>query len=126
MGNLVIVYNAKDKIISREYLDLQNDDAIGNALDIVGSQTNMYLAKSVGYKNDQKLVIYYNDRIDWQEKESYNPLGFMGQVFNNIFLVAAYDPKTQEAVDIKMKPTEAFREVKNFEAAEFGWDIRFN
>ena len=43
-----------------------------------------------------------------------------------IFLVAAFDPKTQEAEDIKMKPTEAFREVKNFEATEFGWDIRFN
>ena len=126
MGNLVIVYNAKDKIISRKYLDLQNDDAIGDALDIVGSQTNMYLAKSVGYKNNQKLVIYYNSRVDWEQKESYNPLGFMGEVFNNIFLVAAFDPKTQEAEDIKMKPTEAFREVKNFEATEFGWDIRFN
>ena len=126
MGNLVIVYNAKDKIISREHLDLQNSDAIGDKLDTVGSETNMYNAKSVGYKNDQRLVIYHNHKIDWDEKESYNPLGFMGEVFNNIFLVAAFDPKTHEAVDIKMKPTEALQEVKNFEATEFGWDIRFN
>ena len=118
----VIVYDAKNHTLSREKLDLQNPDAIGDRLDLVGSEMNMYNTKPVGFKNEQKLVVYYNHAIDWEDQEAYSPIGFMGEVFNNIIIVAAYEPVDWKVVDIDMTINEAFAEVKNFTSCEFGWE----
>lgn len=120
----VIIYNSVDHVLSREKIDLQNSDAIGDKLDYIGDERNMYTTKNLGKYKNQKIVVYFNDRIDWGNKELYNPLGFMGEVFNNVIIVAAFDLLTHRAADIKMTTNDAFKEVKNFEACEFGWEKR--
>jgi len=119
----VIVYDCVNHILSREKMDLENPDAIGDRLDIVGCGTNMYNTKRVGFKYDQKLCVYYNASIDWKDKEAYSPIGFMGELFNNIIVVAALNPNTDNFEDMKMTTNEAYAEVKNFQSCEFGWEI---
>ena len=124
MGNLVIIYDAANHVLSKEKIDLQNHDVIADKLDYIGDQQNMYSTKNLGIHNGQKIVVFYNDRIDWGDKKNYTPIGFKGEVFNNVIVVAAFNSKNMCAEDINMTTNEAFAEISNFESCEFGWEVR--